>query len=71
MAFIDKYKDQLGIRFSTFKKLFQLAKDRNLKNIVETGTARGKNKFYYIKPKINWKDGLEAIYCILKYNLFK
>ena len=61
MAFIDKYKDQLGIRFSTFKKLFQLAKDRNLKNIVETGTARGKNKFYYIKPKINWKDGMSTL----------
>ena len=21
--------------------------------------------------KINWKDGFEAIYCIVKYNLFK
>ena len=21
--------------------------------------------------KINWKDGISAIYCILKYNLFK
>tara|TARA_B100001059_G_scaffold94764_1_gene94026 strand:+ start:93 stop:656 length:564 start_codon:yes stop_codon:yes gene_type:complete len=61
MAFVDKYKEQLGVRFSTFKKLFQLAKDRNLKNIVETGTARGKNKFYYIKPRINWKDGMSTL----------
>ena len=61
MTFIDKYKEQLGVRFSTFKKLFQLAKDRNLKNIVETGTARGKNKFYYIKPRINWKDGMSTL----------
>ena len=61
MAFIDKYKEQLGVRFSTFKKLFQLARDRNLKNIVETGTARGKNKFYYIKPRINWKDGMSTL----------
>jgi predicted O-methyltransferase YrrM len=61
MAFIDKYKKQLGVRFSTFKKLFQIARDRNLKNIVETGTARGKNKFYYIKPRINWKDGMSTL----------
>ena len=61
MAFIDKYKEQLGVRFSTFKKLFQIARDRNLKNIVETGTARGKNKFYYIKPRINWKDGMSTL----------
>ena len=61
MSFIDKYKEQLGVRFSTFKKLFQIARDRNLKNIVETGTARGKNKFYYIKPRINWKDGMSTL----------
>ena len=61
MSFIDKYKEQLGVRFSTFKKLFQIARDRNLKNVVETGTARGKNKFYYIKPRINWKDGMSTL----------
>ena len=21
--------------------------------------------------KINWKDGLKAVYCILRYNIFK
>jgi hypothetical protein len=61
MSFIDKYKEQLGVRFSRFKKLFQIARDRNLKNIVETGTARWKNKFYYIKPRINWKDGMSTL----------
>ena len=26
---------------------------------------------YLEGKKINWKDGISAIYCILKYNLFK
>ena len=61
MEWINKYKDHLGIRYEAFEKLFNIAKDRNLKTIVETGTARGKYKFYYRKPKINWKDGMSTI----------
>ena len=61
MNWLDKYKSTLGIRYSSFEKLFQYADERNLKFIVETGTARGKNKFYYSKPRINWKDGMSTI----------
>ena len=48
MNWLDKYKSTLGIRYSSFEKLFHIADERNLKFIVETGTARGKNKFYYL-----------------------
>ena len=61
MNWLDKYKNTLGIRYSSFEKLFQIADERNLKFIVETGTARGKKKFYYSKPRINWKDGMSTI----------
>ena len=61
MDWFEKYKDKLGIRYDTFQRLFSLASDRGLKNIVETGTSRGKDKFYYLKPKINWKDGMSTI----------
>ena len=75
MAFIDKYKKQLGVRFSTFKKLFQIARDRNLKNIVETGTARGKNKFYYIdafsKTAIDKVGAGDAMLSIMSICLYK
>ena len=33
--------------------------NRNLKTIVETGTARGKTKFFFIK-RFNWKDGMST-----------
>ena len=58
MDWFTKYEDKLGVRYPTFKKLFKIAEERNLKTIIETGTARGKSKFYYHKPKINWKDGM-------------
>ena len=61
MNWLTKYKDKLGIRYATFEKLFIIAKKRNLKIIVETGTARGKSKFYYRRPKINWKDGMSTL----------
>ena len=61
MNWLSKYKNALGIRYSSFEKLFQLADERNLSFIVETGTARGKNKFYYSKPRINWKDGMSTM----------
>ena len=61
MNWISKYRDQLGLRFQSFEKLFDIAIERKLKTIVETGTARGKYKFYYRKPKINWKDGMSTL----------
>ena len=61
MEWFKKYEDKLGIRYKTFYKLFSLAIDRELKNIVETGTSRGKDKFYYLRPRVNWKDGMSTI----------
>ena len=50
MNWFIKYKDKLGVRYAAFEKLFNIAEERNLKTIIETGTARGKSKFYYRKP---------------------
>ena len=61
MQWFEKYEDKLGVRYKTFHKLFSIAIDRELRNIVETGTSRGKDKFYYLRPKINWKDGMSTI----------
>ena len=70
MEWFKKYKDKLGVRYKTFHKLFSIAIDRELQNIVETGTSRGKDKFYYLRPKINWKDGMSTILFAeyVKYN---
>ena len=61
MEWFKKYEDKLDTRYKTFHKLFSIATDRKLKNIVETGTSRGKDKFYYLRPRINWKDGMSTI----------
>ena len=61
MNWLERYKDTLNIRYETFKTLFEISHDRKLTNIVETGTARGKIKYYYFKPKINWKDGMSTL----------
>ena len=61
MEWFKKYEDKLGLRYKTFYKLFSIAIDRELKNIVETGTSRGKDKFYYLRPRVNWKDGMSTI----------
>mgnify|MGYP001298040853 CR=1 FL=1 len=61
MDWFNIYREKLGSRYQTFEILFSIAMERGLKNIVETGTARGKEKFYYIKPRINWKDGMSTI----------
>ena len=61
MNWFDDYRDKLGIRYETFLNLFTEANKRQLKTVVETGTSRGKDKFYYIRPKINWKDGMSTI----------
>jgi hypothetical protein len=59
MQFLNKYENKKNIRFESFKKTFQLCESRNLKVIVETGTSRGKTKFFFFK-KYNWKDGMST-----------
>ena len=49
MKFLEKFNNEKNIRFSSFKKVFEIFIKRNLKIIVETGTARGKTKFFFIK----------------------
>ena len=49
MIFLDKYNNPKNIRFKSFKKTLNICHQRNLKIIVETGTARGKTKFFYKK----------------------
>ena len=59
MKFLEKFNNEKNIRFSSFKKVFEIFIKRNLKIIVETGTARGKTKFFFIK-RYNWKDGMST-----------
>tara|TARA_A100001011_G_scaffold348444_1_gene386288 strand:+ start:81 stop:644 length:564 start_codon:yes stop_codon:yes gene_type:complete len=59
MKFLDKYNNKKNIRFASFKKTFDVCLQRNLKNIIETGTARGKTKFLFF-TKYNWKDGMST-----------
>lgn len=59
MNFLNKYNNDKNIRFKSFEKTFELCVERNLKIIVETGTSRGKTKFFFIK-KYNWKDGMST-----------
>ena len=60
MKFLNKFNNAKNIRFEMFQKLFNLSLERKLKTIVETGTTRGKIKFFFFK-KYNWKDGMSTI----------
>ena len=60
MNFLEKYNNKKNIRFSMFKKTLEIALKRNLKTIVETGTSRGKKKFFFYK-RYNWKDGMSTL----------
>ena len=60
MNFIEKYNNSKNIRFKSFEKTLKICLNRSLKYIVETGTARGKTKFFFFK-KYNWKDGMSTI----------
>ena len=51
MRFLDKYNNKQNIRFKSFEKT-QVCLKRGLKNIVETGTSRGKSKFFFLKSII-------------------
>ena len=60
MNFINKYNHRKNIRFPFFKKTIEKLIERNLKIIVETGTSRGKKKFFFFN-KMNWKDGMSTL----------
>ena len=60
MKFLDQFNKLKNIRYDSFKKTFEICEKRNLKIIVETGTSRGKIKFFFFK-KYNWKDGMSTI----------
>ena len=47
MKFLKKYNIDKNIRFKSFEKTLKLSHERGLKSIVETGTARGKTKFFF------------------------
>ena len=60
MRFLEKYNNKKNIRFLSFKETLKICQNRNFKNIVETGTSRGKIKFFFFQ-KYNWKDGMSTI----------
>ena len=60
MDFLNKYSHSKNKRFSSFKKALEIAKSRDLKTFVETGTSRGKIKFFFFF-KYNWKDGMSTL----------
>ena len=60
MFFLEKYNNKKNIRFKSFEFALNEAKKRNHKIIVETGVARGKEKFLFFS-KINWKDGMSTM----------
>ena len=60
MNYLTQFDNPKNLRFDSFKKTFEICEKRNLKIIVETGTSRGKTKFYFFKSH-NWKDGMSTI----------
>ena len=60
MNFLKKFNNKKNIRFFMFEYALELAKMRNLKTFVETGTSRGKIKFFFFR-KYNWKDGMSTV----------
>ena len=60
MLFLDKHENPANIRFDSFKFALKEAFKRNLKVMVETGVARGKQKFLFFS-KANFKDGMSTL----------
>jgi hypothetical protein len=60
MRFLKDFNHPKNIRFKSFEKALTIADQRDLKTVVETGVARGKIKFFFIK-KFNWKDGMSTL----------
>src|SRR5210317_1524378 len=69
MKFLEDFNHPKNIRFKSFEKALTIADQRDLKTIVETGVARGKIKFFFIK-KFNWKDGMST-FLFSKYEKYK
>ena len=47
LKFLEKFNNTKNTRFASFIEAFKICNDRKLKIIVETGTARGKTKFFF------------------------
>ena len=60
MEFLQYYNNPKNFRFKSFEFALIEAKKRNLRTFVETGVARGKEKFLFFS-KINWKDGMSTL----------
>ena len=60
MFFLDKHENPKNIRFDSYKFALKEALKRNLKVMVETGVARGKQKFLFFS-KVNFKDGMSTL----------
>ncbi len=60
MKFLEYYNNPKNFRFNSFKFALLEAEKRNLKTLVETGVARGKQKFLFFS-KVNWKDGMSTL----------
>ena len=59
LQFLKKYNNPKNTRFLSFLEAFKICNERKLKIIVETGTARGKIKFFFFNY-FNWKDGMST-----------
>ena len=60
MNFLQYYNHPKNFRYKSFEFALLEAKKRDLKIFVETGVARGKQKFLFFS-KINWKDGMSTL----------
>ena len=60
MKFLEYYNHPKNFRYKSFEFALLEAERRNLRLIVETGVARGKQKFLFFS-KINWKDGMSTL----------
>ena len=60
MKFLEHFNHPKNFRFKSFEFTLLEAQKRNHKVLVETGVARGKQKFLFFS-KINWKDGMSTL----------
>ena len=60
MKFLEHFNHPKNFRFKSFEFTLLEALKRNHKVLVETGVARGKQKFLFFS-KINWKDGMSTL----------
>ena len=60
LQFIEKYNNPKNVRFESFYESLLISYERKHKIIVETGTSRGKRKYFFFN-KPNWKDGMSTL----------